>query len=75
MITNVSTLLRDFTSVRRAVLAGNEVVVKTREGNLRILADRPTGSSVLGRCRKMRIQSDDTIDQPTTSMDDWGRRS
>lgn len=75
MITNVSTLLRDFTSVRRAVLAGDEVVVKTREGNLRIMADRPKGQSILGRCRALRIRSDDKIVEPTTSMDDWGRSS
>jgi hypothetical protein len=73
MITNVSTLLRDFTRVRRAVLSGDEVVVKTREGNLRIIADKPAGSSVLGRCKAMKMQTDDTIDQPTAPVEEWDR--
>lgn len=47
MKTNVSTLLREFPKVRRTVLAGEDVIVQTREGDLRITAKKPEGKSVL----------------------------
>ena len=36
---NVSGLLRDFAAVRRAALGGRRIVVKTREGNLVLMAE------------------------------------
>ena len=39
MRTNVSGLLRNFASVRRAALAGRRVVVTTRDGNLVLTAE------------------------------------
>lgn len=39
MRTNVSGLLRNFASVRRAALAGKRVVVTTRDGNLVLMAE------------------------------------
>lgn len=39
MRTNVSGLLRNFASVRRAALAGRRVVVTTRDGNLVVTAE------------------------------------
>jgi hypothetical protein len=74
MIANVSTLLRDFPRVRRAALSGEDVIIKTREGTLRITADKPTGASVLGRCHDLVIHTDDDIDEPTTSLEDWDVR-
>lgn len=71
MKTSVSTLLREFPRVRRTVLSGEDVLVQTREGTLRITADKPTGASILGRCRGLLIQTDNDLDEPTTGVDDW----
>ena len=71
MKTNVSTLLRDFPKIRRAAFAGEEVVVVTRDGNLRITAEPPSGESILGsRGGKIRFQ-DDLLDEPTLPESEW----
>lgn len=70
MRTNVSTLLREFPKVRRAAMAGEEVIIVTREGNLRLTAVDKTGASILG-CMKGMFTTADDIDQPTTSEADW----
>lgn len=67
---NVSTLLREFPKVRRAALAGEEVIIVTREGNLRLTMEDRTGASIIGCMKGVCITSDD-IDQPTTSEADW----
>ena len=46
--TNVSELLRNFPKVRRAALAGERVVIHTREGNLVLMAEKPAGRSLFG---------------------------
>ncbi len=71
MKTNVSTLLRDFPKVRRAAMAGEEVIIVTREGNLRLTAEPLAGESILG-CRKGLIQfADDRLDEPTLPESEW----
>jgi hypothetical protein len=70
MKTNVSTLLREFPKVRRAALAGETVIIETREGNLRLTADRPEHGSALG-CLKGRMRVSGDIVGPTTSADAW----
>ena len=71
MKTNVSTLLREFPKVRRAALAGEEVIIVTREGNLRLTAEPPSGQSILGSFGNEIIFSDESIDKPTTAAADW----
>ena len=71
MKTNVSTLLREFPRVRRAVLSGEEVLVVTREGNLRITADKPEGASVLGCLKAVITSCDDSIVEPTMTDAEW----
>ncbi len=71
MKTNVSTLLREFPRIRRAALRGEEVVVVTREGNLRITAEQPSGASILGSMKEIITACDDSIVEPTTSDSDW----
>ena len=70
METNVSTLLREFPKVRRAVLSGEDVIVHTREGDLRITADKPKKGSILG-CMKGRFGVTGDIVSPTTTEDEW----
>ena len=71
METNVSTLLREFPKVRRAVLSGEDVIVHTREGDLRITAHKPTTTSILGCMKGQVIYSDDNLDHATTTEDEW----
>jgi len=71
MRTNVSTLLREFPKVRRAAMAGEEVIVVTREGNLRITAEPPSGESILGSCRGGIRFLDDRLDEPTLPESEW----
>ncbi len=71
MKTNVSTLLREFPKVRQAALAGEEVIIVTREGNLRLTAEFQSGESILGS-RKARIRfADDRLDEPTLRESEW----
>lgn len=48
MHTNVSELLRNFPKIRRAALAGQRVVIETREGNLVLTAEKPNGNTLFG---------------------------
>ena len=71
MKTNVSTLLREFPKVRRAALSGEDVIIVTREGNLRLTTDKPEGGSILGCMKGQVLYSDDKLDEPTTTDDEW----
>jgi len=71
MRTNVSTLLREFPKVRRASIAGEEVIIVTREGDLRLTAEARNGVSILGNSKTEILVADDDIDQPTTTDADW----
>ena len=71
MKTNVTTLLRDFPKVRKAAFAGEEVIIETREGNLRLTAVPRTGESVLGSLKDEITFADDNLDHPTTRESDW----
>lgn len=52
-------------------MAGEEVIIVTREGNLRLTAvDRPS-ASIIGCMKDIVIFSADDIDQPTTTDDEW----
>jgi hypothetical protein len=70
MKTNVSTLLREFPKVRQAALRGETVIVKTREGDLRITADRTAGAGLLG-CLSGRMRLRGNLSKPTTETKEW----
>jgi hypothetical protein len=71
MRANVSELLRNFPAIRRAALAGERVVIETREGNLVITAEKPEGRSLFG-CLAASIDSG-TLTEASTGADpdDW----
>ena len=71
MKTNVSGLLRDFPKIRRAALAGEEVLVETREGNLLIVAERPPATSLYGSMKDDIASSADDLDAPTLPTTEW----
>ena len=68
--TNVSTLLREFPKIRRAAMAGETVIVQTREGNLRITADRSEETTLLGSLRG-KVKLLDDLSTPTSTMEEW----
>lgn len=67
MRTNVSGLLRNFASVRRAALAGRRVVVTTRDGNLVLMAEPHAEDSRRGP--QHAIPSPDEEPQAVTGVD------
>lgn len=71
MKTNVSTLLREFPKVRQAAMAGEEVIIVTREGNLRLTAEPRSGESILGSRKGLIRFADDRLDEPTLPESEW----
>ena len=71
MHTNVSGLLRNFPEIRRAALAGETVVISTREGNLLLTAELQTRGSLYGALKGIIVHSDDDIDTPTLPDPAW----
>ena len=68
---NVSGLLREFPKAKRAALAGERVHIKTREGNLILMAEKPDSDTLFGALAR-NIQTPDL--QPETSgadQSDW----
>ncbi len=71
MQTNVSELLRNFPKIRRAALAGEPVVIRTREGDLLLTAKKPAGSSMFG-CLASSIDSGNMTEKDSGAReDDW----
>jgi len=72
MQTDVRTLLREFPKVRRAALAGERVVIRTREGNLVLSAEQPRRSGLLGKWKgRIRVAEGVDLTGPTTSDSEW----
>ncbi len=71
MSTNVTTLLRNFPKIRKEALSGKTVIIKTRQGNLRITADKKSGQSLLGSMKGRILKLDGSIVSPTTQTEDW----
>lgn len=68
---NVSALLREFPKVRNAALAGEEIIIVTRSGNLRLTAEPRSGESILGSRKGLLSFADDLLDQPTLPEGEW----
>jgi len=66
-------LLREFPKIRRAALAGEDVIVQTREGNLRISSEKPQMRSLLGALKGQVVYVDKgmELDSPTSSEQEW----
>ena len=71
METTVTELLREFPRVRRAALSGETVLIKSREGNLRLSLDTPAPGSLVGCLRGLLTGTDDDIDGPTSDAGSW----
>ena len=71
MNSTVTELLRDFPRVKRAVLAGEVVIIKSREGNFRLTLDTPFAEKLVGCLKGFVARVDDDIDGPTSSELNW----
>ena len=72
MEATVTELLREFPRLRRAALAGERVIIKSREGDLQLTRDTTKAVSLIGAMRGQLVHSADDIDRPTTTDADWG---
>jgi len=71
MDATVTMLLRDFPKIRRAALAGETVIIHSKEGNFRFTLDAPKKANILGCLAGHLIHCDDDIDTPTWGEDEW----
>jgi hypothetical protein len=71
MESTVTELLREFPRVKRAVLSGETVIIKTRDGNFRLTLDSPATGGSLGCMKGLAIRSDNNIDRPTAEPSAW----
>ena len=55
MQTTVTTLLREFPKIRRAAMRGERIVIKTRQGNLVLTAEKAKGDKVMGSMKGRRM--------------------
>lgn len=67
----VTELLREFPRLRRAALAGEKIVIRSREGDLQLMRDTSQPASLVGAMRGQLASSADDIDQPATKASDW----
>jgi hypothetical protein len=71
MESTVTELLRDFPRLRRAVFAGETVIIKSREGNMRLTLETPAPGSLIGCMKGLLTATDDGIDRPTSDSRSW----
>ena len=72
MEATVTELLREFPRLRRAALAGEKVIIRSREGDLQLMRDTAKPAFLIGAMQGQIVHSADDIDQPTTTEADWG---
>jgi hypothetical protein len=70
MQTTVTELLREFPKVRRAVLAGETVIIRSREGNMRLTLDRGDNPPLVGALRGL-VQTQEDLTAPNTADNEW----
>ena len=71
MEATVTELLREFPRLRRAALAGEKIIIKSREGDLQLMRETSQPASLVGAMRGQLVSSADDIDQPATKAKDW----
>jgi hypothetical protein len=70
MDTTVTELLREFPKVRRAVLSGETVIIRSREGNMRLTLDRGEDQPLVGGLRGL-VQTREDLTAPTAAATEW----
>jgi hypothetical protein len=70
MQTTITELLRDFPKIRRAVFSGETVIIRSREGDMRLTLDAQESRALVGGLRGLAKTQQD-ITRPTTEPGDW----
>jgi hypothetical protein len=70
MQTTVTELLREFPKVRRAVLSGETVIIRSREGTMRLTLDHGEDQPRVGALRGL-VQTPEDLTAPTTVATEW----
>jgi hypothetical protein len=71
MRSTVTELLRNFPKIRRAVLAGERVVIDTRDGELVLTANKPAAGGLFGALH-LAIDSKELTEQDSgANTADW----
>jgi hypothetical protein len=70
MQATITELLREFPKVKRAVLSGETVIIRSREGNMRLTLDRPESLLLVGGLRGL-VRTREDLTTPTTVPEDW----
>jgi hypothetical protein len=73
MESTVTELLREFPRVRRAVFAGETVIIKSREGNMRLTLDTPVAERLLGCLKGLVARTDNDMRDGATEGRPEGR--
>lgn len=71
MEATVTELLREFPRLRRAALAGEKIIIRSREGDLQLMRETSQPASLVGAMRGQLASSADDIDQPATKDAEW----
>lgn len=70
MQTTITELLREFSKVQRAVLSGETVIIRSREGNMRLSLDHGEDQARVGALRGL-VQTREDLTAPTTEDSEW----
>ncbi len=71
METNVTTLLREFPKVKKAALAGERVLIRTREGDLELKVVKKGISDSYGSLRGQIDTQNWDPNEPTLAQESW----
>lgn len=71
MEATITELLREFPRVRRAVFAGETVIIKSREGSMRLTLETPSPVSLIGCMKGLLRATENDIDRPTSDNRSW----
>lgn len=71
MDATVTELLREFPRLRRAALAGERIVIKSKDGDLVLMRDTARPASLVGAMPGLLTHAADDMDRPTSRANDW----
>lgn len=71
MEASVTELLREFPRLRRAALAGEKIIIRSREGDLQLMREPSQPATLVGVMRGQLVSAADDIDQPATKDTEW----
>jgi hypothetical protein len=70
----VTEFLRNFSRLRLALLAGEVVIIKSRDGKFRLNLENPAADCLVGCLKGLLERADDDIDRPMSNALSWETR-